>query len=138
MNPIDWMLNPSEDGMSCGVLVSHYITDTVLLQAKVYNECAPDGLESRYWLVCSFFGVDDAETMSVLLYPNPAREQLSVEVDGIRQVSVYNMFGQICQKHTNLSTDKLILDTAGLPSALYYVEVVSEKGRIVRKVEVMR
>lgn len=138
VNPIDWMLNPSEDGMSCGVLVSHYITDTVLLQAKVYNECAPDGLESRYWLVCSFFGVDDAETMSVLLYPNPAHEQLSVEADGIRQVSVYNMFGQICQKHTDLSTDKLILDTAMLPSALYYVEVVSKWGRTVRKVEVMR
>ena len=61
-----------------------------------------------------------------------------VEAEGIRQVSVYNMIGQICQKLTDLSTDKLMIGTAGLPSALYYVEVVSEKGRSVRKVEVVR
>lgn len=137
-SPIGWKLTPSDDGKSCAVSVQYYTTDTVWLQAKAYNRCAPAGVESKYWLVCSFYDVDEIGTMSVRLYPNPTHAQLVVEAEGIRQVSVYNMFGQICQKYMDLSTDKLMLNTVMLPSALYYVEVVAEKGRAVRKVEVIR
>ena len=88
--------------------------------------------------MCSFYDVEDSETMQVLLYPNPAHGQLTVEAEGIRQVCVYNMFGQICQKHTGLSTARLMIGTEKLPSALYYVEIIAEWGRCVRKIEVVR
>ena len=137
-SPVNWQLDPSDDGKSCGVYVLNHVTDTVWLVATVYNSCVPQGRESRYWLLCTYYDVDETEAMPVSLYPNPAHEQFVVEAEEIRQVSVYNMFGQIGLKLTDLSTDKLMIGTAGLPSALYYVEVVSEKGRSVRKVEVVR
>lgn len=138
LNPPIWDLRVSDDNWSCDLTVFGYYPDTVWLSAKAYSACAPDGIESRYWLLCSFYDVDELDASQVQLYPNPAHGQFTVEADGIRQVAVYNMFGQICQKYSNLSTDKLILGTETMAPALYYVEIISERYRCVRKLEITR
>ena len=73
-----------------------------------------------------------------MLYPNPAREMLSIEAKSIRQVRIYDLFGQTCIAHSNLLTDKLIVNITSLNPALYFVEICTDYGKCVRKVEVVR
>lgn len=135
---VNWVLEPSADGKSCGVYVLNHVADTVWLCAKAYNDCAPEGVESKYWMVCSFYGVEEIDEEPLALYPNPARDMLSVEADGIKEIRIFDMFGQICYFQSNLMTDKLMVNTASLKPALYFVEICAEKGRFVRKIEVAR
>ena len=135
---VNWVLEPSSDGKSCDVYVLDYCADTVWLKARAYNDCVLEGLESECWLVCSFYDVDEQGGEAVVLYPNPAREMLSIEAKSIRQVRIYDLFGQTCIAQSNLLTDKLIVNITSLNPALYFVEICTDYGKCVRKVEVVR
>ena len=63
-NPnIHWALLPDSTtqpiGMNCKVYVMEHVSDTVWLKATVYNTCSPQGVERRYWLLSSFYGIEE-------------------------------------------------------------------------------
>jgi hypothetical protein len=62
------------------------------------------------------------------LYPNPAKENLNIEVKNdieISSISVYNMLGQLVL--VNTSSDKTI-DVSGLKTGNYFVKISTDKG----------
>ena len=63
-NPdIHWVLIPDSTsqpiGLNCRVYVMEHVNDSVWLNATVYNGCSPQGVERRYWLVSSFYDIDE-------------------------------------------------------------------------------
>ena len=59
----DWFTEPfGNKAKQCKVYVLSQVEDTVWLTARAFNRCSPgNGVERRYWLVCSFYGIDEQE-----------------------------------------------------------------------------
>ena len=69
-----------EKGKRCKMYVLNHVDDTVWLKARAFNQCVPEGIEQRYWFVCSFYGLEEAssETIGFNVIPNPNDGQMKL------------------------------------------------------------
>ena len=79
----------------------------------------------------SVIGVLEADALTV--YPNPAREWVHVELDGISgsvdcRVSDATGRAVVVQKSTSGSTNHFTLDVADWPAGSYHLRILTEKG----------
>lgn len=142
--PLEWVLEPSGDqGKYCKVFVLNHVEDTVWLTAHVFNRCAPEeGIEQRYWLLCSFYGVDEQEEnkadFSVIPNPNNGQMMLSFEnFMGKIDVKVYDMKGGMIDhfQTNNDSKDFLIpYELHRHAGGMYFFVVTGKEGTVTKKV----
>ena len=98
---VDWVLEPIGDpAKHCKVYVLSQIEDTVWLQATVSNDCCPQGKKTRYWLLSSFYGVEENNTsdFNIDIAPNPNNGTMNITTSSTAtsiDVKVYNMTGQL-------------------------------------------
>ena len=68
---------------------------------------------------------------SIKLYPNPTNGLITIELESMQKVMVYNDLGQVLiSKEVN--GDALQLDLSGFEGGLYWVKVMTQKGTVVR------
>lgn len=111
---IQWILEPDTTTlptprMKCRMYVLNYIEDTVWLVTTVYNKCSEDnqgnnpGISRRYWFVCSFYGLEENDSMTspknfdVDIAPNPNNGEMDIITHHLKEtveVKVYDMTGQ--------------------------------------------
>ncbi|MDO5969512.1 T9SS type A sorting domain-containing protein [Flavivirga aquimarina] len=63
--------------------------------------------------------------------PNPAKNETTIKLNkglALEKISIYNNLGQFIK-----STKKEIIDTSNLSTGLYYVEVITNKGKATKK-----
>ena len=97
-----WVVEPFGDkAKCCKIYVLDYVEDTIWLKAHAFNRCAPEeGIEQKYWLVCSFYGVEEKESnlahFDVIPNPNNGTMKLNFEyLTGKIGVRVYDMKGTL-------------------------------------------
>ena len=95
-----WKLEPYGDrNKFCKVYVTERLVDTVWLNAKVYNECDPGvGIERRFWLISSFFGLDETTQAQIDIIPNPNKGEMTLvfgDMEGRVATKVYTMTGSL-------------------------------------------
>lgn len=69
----------------------------------------------------------------VVLYPNPAREELNVVYDAnadIKNIAVYNIIGKAMQVY-RVSGPSANLNLEAMPAGIYFVQLVNSKGNVV-------
>lgn len=77
----------------------------------------------------------------LLIYPNPARDWLTVEVNGdlkLKSVTVMNVLGQHIYSDAVNGTTKLRIPASGLAAGVYTVKVETDKGFRTRKFEILK
>ncbi|MDO5978875.1 T9SS type A sorting domain-containing protein [Flavivirga spongiicola] len=65
------------------------------------------------------------------LFPNPSKGQTTIKLNKgltLEKISIYNNFDQFIQ-----STQKEVIDTSSLSTGVYYVQVVTNKGKATKK-----
>jgi len=65
------------------------------------------------------------------LFPNPTTDLFTIQLDAaseLETITVYNTLGQIVH-----STSELVVDISNLSSGMYYVEVMTNKGKATKK-----
>ena len=145
-NPeIQWILEPDVTthpaGKSCKIMVLNQVEDTVWLRAKAFNACAPQGIERRYWFLCSFYGLDDNQAQanfSVAPNPNDGQMTLNFEhLSGDIDIKVYDMRGVLIDEIRTYNT----LDCYSTPytcpntaKGFYFFVVTGKEGSLTRKV----
>ncbi|MHC1708371.1 MAG: T9SS type A sorting domain-containing protein [Bacteroidales bacterium] len=74
---------------------------------------------------------------SVLVYPNPVKDQLTITAvgNGISKVAVLNSLGQSVFESLNADKD-IVINTSNFERGLYFVVVETAKGKTTRKVAV--
>lgn len=102
---VNWDLEPlGSPAMECRIHVLTFIEDTVWLTATAYNECYPEGKTIRYWLISSFYGIDDngsstgseAICFDVVPNPNNGKMRLNFEnLSGRTDIKVFDMTGRL-------------------------------------------
>ena len=97
----DWFVEPfGEKAKKCKVYVLSQVSDTVWLTARAINRCSHNGVEQKYWLVCSFYGIDEQNNAltDFSVVPNPNNGQMTLNFEhltGKINVKVYNMQGAL-------------------------------------------
>lgn len=96
--PVDWALNTSNDGKTCTVYVVEYVPDTIHLVAEMFNPCSPEGVKVSYWMVCSFYDVEEQTTKlsAFQVLPNPNHGEMTLKFENMKgdtNIKVFDMRG---------------------------------------------
>jgi hypothetical protein len=144
----DWILEPfGEKGKCCKVYVLEHIDDTIWLRAHAFNHCAPEeGIEQRYWLICSFYGIDDhgsstsSGTVKFNVMPNPNNGQMSLYIEslpGLINIKVYDMRGTLIDSfdaHNENGSDTYTYSMKKRTDGIYYFVATCKEGTVTKKV----
>ena len=111
---ITWLLELDSTthpiGKRCRMYVLNYVEDTVWVRATAYNQCKPQGVERRYWFICSFYGIQDTFAQPEIdILPNPNNGEMNIcfgEMEGRVSASVYDMQGQTIDQFSLTATPK--------------------------------
>lgn len=77
---------------------------------------------------------EDGENFSV--YPNPANTTMSVAAQGLSQVTIFNMMGQMVYTE-NCSADGVVISTSNFVSGVYTISIKSACGTTSKRFTVM-
>ena len=93
-----------------------------------------NGTESghtRVFDLSALLSVDEFNQLSFELYPNPAKNKFTIQLQDnqeLEQVNIYNNLGQLIK-----TAKTKIIKTTNLATGLYYVEVVTNQGKATKK-----
>jgi hypothetical protein len=75
--------------------------------------------------VVALAGLNDNKIAVAMLYPNPVKDQLFVEVKQgeLQSVTIHDINGRLC-----LTSNKSVIDTNSLTGGIYFVKVTSNSG----------
>ena len=104
-----------------------------------YSAPAKCAYNNEYFVKVYFSadGVDENMTQAVEVYPNPAKDVLTVKAENITNVTVYNMMGQKMMSQ-DVDTEELTINTSDFESGIYMVRVVANGNEITRKISVVK
>lgn len=75
-------------------------------------------------------------SINAAVYPNPARDNLNIEAEGLMNVTLYNMVGQKVFEQ-NIDADEFVLDMTSMQNGVYMLKVVSRKGEMTQRISVV-
>jgi hypothetical protein len=93
---------------------------------------------SAHILGINDLNLDNAE---MAIYPNPTTEIATIQNNSsakMEEVSVYNLLGQIIYREKADSSRKHTLKLNGLSSGVYTVYIITDKGSVARKLEIIK
>ena len=80
-------------------------------------------------------GLGEEVNEETLLYPNPTTGKVFVESDGLQNVEVYNLIGQVVIRQT--ATDgQVTVDMTSLPEGTYFVKLKGERNEVRKVVKI--
>jgi len=147
---VQWMLEPDETttppGVKCRIYVLNLVEDTVWVDIKVYNRCAPQGRLQRYWFICSFYGIEDhgsstgSKAFDFSVIPNPNNGQMTLffeNLSGKVDMKVYDMKGTLVdQFETYNGPNSMTYNMADRAGGIYFFVATSRAGTVAKKVVV--
>jgi hypothetical protein len=86
---------------------------------------------NQNYVAIDLTSTDENQALDFKLYPNPTSGQITIALEGMQKVLVYNTLGQaLLDKEA--SSDMLRLDLSGFGNGLYWVKVMSQDGVAVK------
>ena len=129
-NP-DWILEAL--GTQCTLNAT--TPGTATLKVRAWNDCG--STEKEIVIQAGFYDVDDL-TLPIKVYPNPAHDKVFIEAEGITSVRLFDLLGQCLLKKDGGNSETMEISLNYLNPAVYTIEVLTEQGRIVRKLDITR
>ena len=144
----DWVLEPfGNHGQCCKVYVLNRVDDTIWLKAHAFNRCTPpEGIEQKYWLICSFYGVEEfgssLSNFDVIPNPNNGQMQLKFEyLTGKVNIKVYDMKGTLIDSfdtYNNNGPSSFLYNMKNKSEGIYFFVATSKEGTMAKKVVIQK
>ena len=142
----NWFIEPfGNKGQCCKVYVLDRVEDTVWLTAHAFNRCAPDdGVMQSYWLVCSYYGIDELTNADFSVVPNPNNGQMKLNFDNLTgkiNVKVYDMKGALIddfETYNNTTAGSYTYQMKNRSDGIYFFVASGKEGTIAKKVIIQR
>lgn len=99
--------------------------------AKIYNN------DSRDYIVVEVTAIEENGVNGVVIYPNPTRANLNINVESMKQISIVNTLGQVVYDQ-KVDSDNEVVDMSQYEAGIYMVRIVTENGVTVKRVSVVR
>ena len=106
----------------------------------VYEDCESEpaiaGADPEHnYVMVGVTGLDE-NTANVNIFPNPTKDNVTIQAKGMSRVTVVSVIGQVVYD-TKLDQDEYILNMAQFNTGMYVVRVYTESGVAVKRVTVM-
>ena len=75
------------------------------------------------------------QMVDINLYPNPTQGEVTIEAEGLRQVRIVNMYGQIIY-NAKVESDQVRIDLSNMAKGIYLMHIEANGGQAVRKIVV--
>ena len=98
----------------------------------VYPDC-----QSEMVMVDVFYDEVPEDSDNVALYPNPTKDNVTIEANGMSRITVVSMLGQVVFD-TEVSGDTYVMNMSQFTAGMYMVRVYTESGVTVKRVTVMK
>ena len=74
---------------------------------------------------------------NVALYPNPTSGKVSIKAEAMRQITIINVMGQVVMSQA-VDNNDVTLDMSTFDNGMYIVNVITENGKVVKTLNVLR
>ena len=74
---------------------------------------------------------------NVALYPNPTSGKVSIKAEAMRQITIINVMGQVVMSQA-VDNNDVTLDMSMFDNGMYIVNVITENGKVVKTLNVLR
>jgi len=114
-----------------------------LVTLKVINDCTDYsiGLDIHVNLSTGVVTLSK-ETADLSIYPNPGRDLVTVRNNStniqMKSVTIYNIVGAQVYHSAHISGEQHSVSVSSLPAGIYSVRIVTDKGQMIKKLEVLR
>ena len=100
-----------------------------------------NGGSTIYWSECinkDYQGVDEISDMDVTVYPNPAKDIVKIDLGAnyhspVQCIEIYDITGQMM-----ITSTETEINVSELESGMYFVNILTEKGVVTKKVAIER
>ena len=82
-------------------------------------------------------GVEEVEIQNVEVYPNPAKDNLTVKAENLSSVVIYNAMGQRVFAQ-ELDGNEMTINTSDFESGIYMIRIIADGNEITRRVSVVK
>ena len=82
-------------------------------------------------------GVEENMTQAISVFPNPAKDMLTVQAENLNSVVIYNSLGQKVFAQT-FDGNEATIDMNSFDAGIYMVRIVADGNEVTRKVSVIR
>lgn len=85
--------------------------------------------------ICSPTGIENNAAQQVTIYPNPVDDNLKIEADNIKNVTILNMMGQKVYE-SEVSANEVNLNMSDFQSGVYMIQVETSEYTVTKRVSV--
>jgi hypothetical protein len=104
---------------------------------RSYCESTPAWVDSETdYIHVEVTSVSENGEAGLSVYPNPANTLMSVEAEGLQQVTICNVMGQMV-KMQRCNEDGVVINTADLVSGIYTISVRTNQGTMTKRFSVI-
>lgn len=82
-------------------------------------------------------GVNEIESSSVVVFPNPTTSRFTVEGQGLNRVTVYNLVGQMVYE-MDCQGDSVDINLSNVETGVYMVRILTDNGDVTKRITVIR
>ena len=87
-----------------------------------------------YW---SPESVDENMTQNVEIYPNPAKDMLTIKAENVTNVMIYNSIGQKVYEKT-VDSSEVSINLDGFDTGIYLVKIVANGDEVARRISIVK
>ena len=125
--------------------ISHYECDDPVTEGGLYfyriiafyqNDCQSDYVQIDVEII-DYTSAGEALENNVMVYPNPTSGMVNIKAEAMQQVSVVNMMGQVVMTQ-NVDADDVKIDMSAFGEGMYLINIVTENGNVVKRLNVLR
>jgi hypothetical protein len=94
-------------------------------------------------LPANIVGIDQVniDNKDLKIFPNPSTDITTIQNNGnfkMKQVDMYNMVGQLIYSQSVDNSQRHTLSVSGFASGIYTIRIMTDKGSVTRKLEILR
>lgn len=140
---IEWELSDNENGewgfrphgASCTIVTYTKSTKELTARASGGGDCEKT---ASITINSTGYAVDETETVSLVVYPNPAKDEVVVEGNELKNIILYNLLGQKVKEVYVDGETSVRIEVGDLPKGLYLVNVITRHGNKTQLVSVIK
>ena len=87
----------------------------------------------QLYVKVELLNIDETNVNGMLIYPNPAKDNLTIMAEGMKRVTITNTLGQVIYDN-EADTDNEVINMSQYDAGIYMVRITTETGSVVRKV----
>ena len=87
----------------------------------------------QYYVKVELLNIGETGVNGMMVYPNPAKDNLTIKAEGMKRVTITNTLGQVVYDN-DVNSDNEVINMSQYDAGIYMVRITTESGSVVRKV----